>query len=183
MIEKIPLPTPQEITKIIQDQNINNKYNDRLNETFDYKILERNTPDYKTFIARCEKNYTAPSTKYCACLLCWAWLPSHLKQRHLEHQPYVVTASFFKNEESFLKLCKENGKVSGNGTRVIVFKEACKFKIGPQSTTETPEFEVYAGGQNPVHQVGDINKKQFEFDFQIKRMNAVVCNIQQDYLG
>jgi len=31
----------------------------------------------------------------------------------MEHEPYFVTASFFKNEESFIKLCRENGKLSG----------------------------------------------------------------------
>jgi hypothetical protein len=46
----------------------------------------------------------------------------------MEHEPFVVTASFFKNEESFIKLCKENG------TRVIAFKEACHFTCGPKST-------------------------------------------------
>ena len=147
----VPMPTPSDIKKIVDNQNINNKYNDRLNETFDYTILERNTPEYKDFILKLEKNYNDPSTKNCVCLLCWAFLPSHLKKRHLEHEPYVVTASFFKNEESFIKLAKENGKVSGNNTRVIIFKAACNFRGGPNSSKDTPQFEVFAGGQNPIH--------------------------------
>ena len=83
----------------------------------------------------------------------------------MEHEPFVVTASFFKNEESFIKLCKENGKQSGDGTRVIAFKEACHFTCGPKSTQPAPIIECFAGGSNPIHEIGSINKKQFEFDF------------------
>jgi len=38
-----------------------------------------------------------------------------LKKRHLEHEAYMVTAMFFKDEESFLRLCRENGKISNSG--------------------------------------------------------------------
>jgi len=43
----------------------------------------------------------------------------------------MLTASFFKNEESFIKLCKEHGKLSGNMQRVIVFEELCQFSGTP----------------------------------------------------
>lgn len=140
------MPSPAEIKKIQDRQRVNTKYMDRLNETFDYQILERNTPEFKDFIMKLEDNYRVSSKKSCVCLMCWAFLPSHLKKRHLEHEPYVVTASFFRNEESFIKLAKENGKISGNNTRCILFKAACKFRGGPDSAKSQPEFEVFAGG-------------------------------------
>ena len=159
------------------DYKVNEKYQQRLTEVFDFNILERNTPEYRDFIQKLEKNYASQSSKACVCLLCWAFLPSHLKKRHMEHEPYIVTASFFKNEECFIKLCKENGKCSSNGTRVIVFKEACNFSVGPQASQPKMEMQCFAGGSNPIHDIGSINKKQFEFDFQIKRLNAVAANI------
>ena len=99
----------------------------------------------------------------------------------MEHEPFIVTASFFKNEECFVKLCKENGKASGNGTRIIVFKEACNFSCGPQASQPQTTVECFAGGSNPLHDINNINKHQFEYDFQFKRLNAVVANIQADY--
>ena len=96
-------------------------------------MIERNSISYRKFINRLEKNYSNASQKLSVCLLCWAFIPSHLKKRHLEHEPYIVTASFFKNEECFIKLCKENGKTSGDATRVITFKDACVFSHGPDS--------------------------------------------------
>lgn len=83
-----------------------------------------------------------------------------------------MTASFFKNEECFIKLCKENGKTSGNCTRVIVFKESCVFSHGPDSVKVAMQgglnygaTSCFAGGQNPISNVNEINKKQFEYDF------------------
>jgi hypothetical protein len=39
----------------------------------------------------------------------------------------VVTASFFKNEEAFIKLAKDQNKLSGGVSRVILFKDQCQF--------------------------------------------------------
>ena len=70
-----------------------------------------------------------------------------------------MTASFFKNEESFIKLCRENGKLSGNQQRIILFKETCQFAnlslVGHGSAevhggANAGRSSIYAGGMNPV---------------------------------
>jgi len=48
----------------------------------------------------------------------------------------MVTAMFFKDEESFLRLCRENGKISNSGgdeSWLIIFRENCQFSCGPNS--------------------------------------------------
>ena len=81
-----------------------------------FQVVERTSETYRAFIrARIEGNFSkTDGPKSSACLLCWAFITATQKRRHLEHEPYIVTASFFKNEESFIKLCRENGKLSGN---------------------------------------------------------------------
>ena len=90
---------------------------------------------YKDFIKRICQNYNSTTGKLSACIVCWAFIPSQLKKRHLEHEPYIVTASFFKNEEAFIKLAKDNGKLTtcDRGDRVILFNEKCAFNYGPEA--------------------------------------------------
>lgn len=119
---------------------------------FDFNVIERGSAPYKEFIKKLEKNYALSGTRLSVCLLCWGFIPAHLKKRHLEHEPFIVTASFFKNEEAFVKIAKENGKISGNGTRVITFKDACVFTCGPNATkhliggTNYGQSDCFGGG-------------------------------------
>ena len=86
-----------------------------------FQVVERSSDTYRAFIRnRIEGNFErTDGPKQSACLLCWAFITATQKRRHQEHDPYIVTASFFKNEESFIKLCRENGKLSG---KFLLFK-------------------------------------------------------------
>jgi len=95
-------------------------------------VVERISPVYRQFIARIEANYTQQK-QFSACLLCWAFITQAQKRKHAEHEPYMVTASFFKNEESYVKLCRENGKISGTQKSIILFKDVCQFSGNGQS--------------------------------------------------
>jgi hypothetical protein len=88
-----------------------------------FQVVERTSETYRAFIRnKIEGNYAGTNPngkggnapKNSACLLCWAFINNQQKKRHVEHEPYIVSPSFFKNEESFIKLARENGKLSGN---------------------------------------------------------------------
>ena len=53
--------------------------------------------EFKSFIREIEQNYENNSSKLSACLLCWGFLTSYQKQKHLEHAHYTITPSFFRN--------------------------------------------------------------------------------------
>ena len=46
--------------------------------------------------------------------MCWAFITPLQKKKHAEHEPFMRTAAFFKNEDTFLQLCLQHGKISGN---------------------------------------------------------------------
>ena len=158
--------------------------NPLLDSTF--QVVERSSESYRSFIRdRIEANFTrTDGPKQSACLLCWAFITATQKRRHLEHEPYIVTASFFKNEESFIKLCRENGKLSGNQQRIILFKDHCQFAgLDPQASmgSNAGRVTTYAGGENPVTSMTQVQKKQFEFDFQLKRIQTVAGSLKEEY--
>ena len=40
---------------------------------------------------------------------------------------------------------------------------------------------TYCGGANPIAELADASKKQFELDFQIKRITTVSNNLREDF--
>jgi hypothetical protein len=42
---------------------------------------------------------------------------------------------------------------------------------------------TYAGGPNPITTMAEISKKQFEFDFQIKRITISANSLKEDFKG
>eukprot|EP00347_Sterkiella_histriomuscorum_P022657 403337649 len=143
-----------------------------------FTVIERSSEDYKKFISRIEKNYSG-SNKLSVCTLCWGFIAAIQKKRHAEHEPFMFTASFFKNEESFLQLCIQNGKISGNRQSVIIFKESVQF-AGTPGYNPTGGTSSFQGGENPLVNLKDILKKSHEQDCQIKRMNITVTQVRDD---
>ena len=66
------------------------------------KYVHRDSQEYKQFLIKLEQNYDA-SNKLSMCILCWGFLTSYQKKKHMSHSPYIVTASFCKNEDQFIK--------------------------------------------------------------------------------
>ena len=150
------------------------------NNPYDFTVTERTSDHYKNFIKRIEANYALPNNKLSACLLCWGLISPLQKRKHTEHEPFIVTASLFKNEESFLQLCQQHGKCSGNRQRVILFKEQCQF-FGTPGYNPEGGTQSFSGGSNPLSALKDIQKKGFEFEFTLKRMNIVVQSVKEDF--
>ena len=63
-----------------------------------------------------------------------------------------------------------------------MFKEQCQFFGTPGYNAEggTSSFN---GGANPLSALKDIQKKSFEFEFTLKRMNIVVQSVKDDFSG
>ena len=40
---------------------------------------------------------------------------------------------------------------------------------------------TYAGGQNPITNLVEVQKKQFEFDFQLKRIQSVAGSLKEEF--
>ncbi len=93
------------------------------------RYVHRQSADYKSFIKKIEQNYES-SNKLSACLLCWGFLSSYQKKKHLEHSHYTITPSFFRNEQMFLKHAKLHNKLKDNDTLVALLNESCKILIG-----------------------------------------------------
>jgi hypothetical protein len=72
--------------------------------------VHRQSDEFKQFITRIEHNYES-TNKLSACLLCWAFLTSYQKKKHLEHAHYTITPSFFRTEQMYLKHAKMHNKL------------------------------------------------------------------------
>ena len=83
-----------------------------------------NSPEYKQFIKKLEQNLEA-NQKLSVCLLCWGFITFYQKRRHQEHSHYIVTPTYFKTEDLFLKLARQHGKLL-KGNKVAVFADQCK---------------------------------------------------------
>lgn len=93
----------------------------------------------------------------------------------------MVTASLFKNEEAFLALCADHAKCSPNKQRVILFKEQCQFFGTPGYGNASGGTQYFHGGANPLLEVKDVQKKSFEFEFALKRMNITVGSLKDEF--
>uniref|UniRef100_A0A7S3FV38 Uncharacterized protein n=1 Tax=Strombidium rassoulzadegani TaxID=1082188 RepID=A0A7S3FV38_9SPIT len=82
------------------------------------------------FIRKIEQNYEQNSSKMSACLLCWGFLTSYQKQRHLEHAHYTITPSFFRNKEQYMKHARTHEKIKDNGTMIALLNDQCKITVG-----------------------------------------------------
>ena len=92
----------------------------------------------------------------------------------------MVTATFFKNEEAFIKLAKDNGKLGGGERqdRVILFRENCTFGQVNQAVAPDGTFsDAFAGGVNPIKDINEIDQAQTEYEFQLKRIQTVCQNL------
>lgn len=150
------------------------------NSPYEFTVTERSSEAYKHFIKRIELNYSLTNNKLSACLLCWALISPLQKRKHSEHEPFMVTASLFKNEESFLQLCHQHGKCSGNRSRVILFKEQCQF-FGTPNYNAAGGTQTFNGGANPLTALKEVQKKSFEYEFALKRMNIMVNTVKDDF--
>lgn len=77
--------------------------------------LHIDSEEFNKFIEELEKNYTS-SNKLSACLLCWGFITSYQKKKHLEHSHYTMTPSFFKTKDQFIKIARLHGKTKDNDT-------------------------------------------------------------------
>lgn len=98
-----------------------------LSETLRY--VHRASAEFKSFIKKLEMNYEG-SNKLSACLLCWGFLTSYQKKKHLEHSHYTITPSFFRTEQMYLKHAKLHNKLKDSETMVAILNESCKILIG-----------------------------------------------------
>ena len=114
------------------------------NTPYEFAVTERSSQEYKKFIEKIERNFSC-TNKQSACLLCWAFISPLQKKRHAEHEPFMITASLFKNEESFIQLATQHGKISGNKQSVIVFKDTCQFQ-GQPAYNPTGGTQTFSGG-------------------------------------
>ena len=81
-----------------------------MSEEQQLRYVHRDSDEFKSFIQRIEHNYDS-TNKVSACLLCWAFLTSYQKKKHLEHAHYTVTPSFFRTESMYLKHAKTHNKL------------------------------------------------------------------------
>lgn len=84
------------------------------------RYVHKDSEEYKYFIEKLE-HY-----KDSVCSLCWGFLKSSEKLKHNEHAIYIVTPSFFRYEDLFLKLAKKHNKIRENDTVVAIFNDTCK---------------------------------------------------------
>jgi len=105
--------------------------------------VEIGSPEYKEFIRRIEGNFQS-SAKLSACCLCWGFITYNQKKNHQEHSHYTVTSTFFKNEDTFLNLAKQNRKLEDR--RVALFAERCQIISG--SYTAPPSRSQNFGTPN-----------------------------------
>jgi len=71
-----------------------------------------------------------------------------------------VSASFFRNEETFLKLCQEWNRIFQNRTQVALFRESCIFRGTPEWTLQGRSADF-----NPQGEIQEIQKQQEEMEF------------------
>ncbi len=90
------------------------------NETLKY--VHRESQEFKQFIVKLENNYDS-SNKFSVCILCWGFLTSYQKKKHMSHSPYIVTPSFCKNEDQFMKHAIAQKKTKDNNRLVALFNE------------------------------------------------------------
>ena len=102
----------------------NNEQEQIRNQGDEYLIVEIDSPEYKQFIKKLEQNLDA-NQKLSACLLCWGFITFYQKRRHQEHTHYIVTPTYFKTEELFLKLARQHAKLL-KGNKVAIFADQCK---------------------------------------------------------
>ena len=93
------------------------------------RYVHRSSNEFKSFIKKLEMDYET-SNKLSACLLCWGFLTSYQKKKHLEHAHYTITPSFFRTEQMFLKHAKLHNKLKDGDTMVALFNDSCKILIG-----------------------------------------------------
>ena len=86
--------------------------------------------EFKQFIRKLETNYDHGNSKLSACLLCWGFLTSSQKQKHLEHAHYTITPSFLRNQEMYMKHAKAHDKIKENGTMIALMNDQCKIIVG-----------------------------------------------------
>lgn len=89
------------------------------------KYVHRGSLEFKHFIKKLEDNYEA-SNKLSMCILCWGFLTSYQKKKHMSHGPYIVTPSFCKNEDQYVKYAIAQKKVKDNNTLIALFNEQCQ---------------------------------------------------------
>jgi len=61
-----------------------------------------------------------------------------------------------------------------------LFKEQCQF-FGTPSYNATGGTQTFSGGSNPLNCLKEIQKKSFEFEFTLKRMNIVINSVKDDF--
>ena len=61
-----------------------------------------------------------------------------------------------------------------------MFKEQCQF-FGTPGYNAEGGTQTFQGGSNPLSALKDIQKKGFEFEFTLKRMNIVVQSVKDDF--
>ncbi len=99
------------------------------------KFVHRESSEFKAFMKKLEDNYES-SNKLSVCLLCWGFLTSYQKKKHLSHSPYIITPSFCRNEDQFFKHALAQKKTKDNNTLVAIFNEACQQLLeNPYMTT------------------------------------------------
>jgi hypothetical protein len=86
------------------------------------KYVHRDSQEFRAFIAKLEDNYES-SNKLSMCILCWGFLTSYQKKKHMSHAPYIVTPSFCKNEDQFVKYALTQKKVRENNKLIALFNE------------------------------------------------------------
>ena len=89
------------------------------------RYVHRDSEEYRNFIKKLENNYES-SNKLSMCLMCWGFLTSYQKKKHMAHTLYIITPSFCKNEEQFMKNAIAQKKTKDNNQLIAVFNESCQ---------------------------------------------------------
>lgn len=101
------------------------------------KYVHRDSQEFKQFIKKLESNYDN-SNKQSICLMCWGFLSSYQKKRHPTHAPYIVTPSFCRYEDQFMRFAKERDKTKDNHTLIALFNDQCPNIIENPYLTAVP---------------------------------------------
>ena len=120
------------------------------------KFVHRDSAEYRAFLKKLENNYES-SNKLSICLMCWGFLTGYQKKKHMSHQVHVVTPSFCRTEDQFLKYARDMKRTRDNSTLIALLNDSCPALV------ENPYMTPVARPRVPVSFQGEAVPSQFSY--------------------
>eukprot|EP00347_Sterkiella_histriomuscorum_P009423 403341271 len=161
------------------------------------RYVHRSSDEFKVFLKKLEDNYES-SNKQSVCLLCWGFLTSYQKKKHMAHQVYIINPSFCKNEEMFLKHATNQKKLRDNNQLIALLNDQCaqlleNHYLTPQSMQNHRAMMPNQAALQQSSRMGlapntknicdlkDLSQKQFDQELRLKRFLHMHQELRDQY--